>query len=1216
MTIKVLAGLDASQRTALEKLVIHARALLEADLAAQAEGRFGIHRDGTIEDEDALSGDTSDKITRRDLEQIVAHLRTLGEDPPGAVARLLREAAFTHLNRLVAIRIAEAIGLLPESLAAGPQSRGFKDLGEIMPMLAGDYRAYLRLCGDELAADTPALFDPRNPLLALEPSTAAFGELVAWLADPGVADIWLAPDTLGWAYQFFNTADERREMRKAKAPRSSHELAVRNQFFTPRYVVDYLVQNTIGRRLIENDPTSPLRDEMTFLVDPPTVCGPALDLDDVKCLDPACGSGHFLLGCYDLLERAWEITGVAPSESAPRIVASLWGVDIDLRCAQVASAAIVFRARRHCRDLVLPRPNIVTARGLPGGSAALPPELELTAGQRNLIDRVSEALADAPLLGTLLKAEEALEQQIRHGVFGGIVPRNGGTLELTDEAAEATERELLSHLQTIADQASSSVVERLLAAEAEDALRLVQVVRQRYDAVVMNPPFGEPVPSTKPYLRAAYEWLPSTSDLFAAFVGRGLDLCKPDGYMGAITSRVGLFLGSFEEWRREILLGRQLVTLADLGEGVMEQAMVEAAAYVISPRPSEPDSRARFLRIVTASDPASALEEAINNPGISASFDVHLRAFDSIPSMPVAYWVAPAIIAQLLAPAPFEPSHGKVRVGLQTSDDFRFVRAWWEVAGRKLTRPPADAADRKEREQLTAGARWAPIVKSGVSQPWFSPVLLVVDWERDGERLRNFTDAAGKLMSVLRNTDLYFLPDFSWTRRATRLVPYVVPAGCIPSVSRYQAFPSGDPYGAVGVVASNVATAFCRFYGEKFLWPNFLVDNLKSLPVAQLDAVLEDAVRDVVSAGVDERRAHFAQREPFREYVGPGSEDATPPTWDRRSLLGPALDRKIAARYGLSSDQYDQLNMDLQQALDVLGVAGEAQDSEAEEEDAVAVEAPFGQRLVSYLLGVALGRWDVSIGREPSKARPPGDPFDPMPASPPGMLVGADGLPSRTQPDGYPLSLPNDRFLVDEPGHPWDIEAAVVRAGEIYLQESEVAERLAGGVGRKSVRDYMRRQFFKDHLAIYTAGARKAPIYWPLTVPSKNWGVLVYAPMLTRQTIYTVASEAGRRERLAGDAIARLQREQHEGVAGRSARKVAEELDAEEKLTEELRRFAAEAERVAGLGWEPDFDDGIILCAAPLADLFPSWPAAKKVRTELRKGNYEWATVAAWADQL
>ena len=421
-----------------------------------------------------------------------------------AVARLLREAAFTYLNRLIAIRIAEAIGLLPESLAYGPQSRGFRDLGEIMPMLAGDYRTYLRLCGDELAADAPVLFDPRNPLLALQPSTAAFNELIALMADPGTADIWPAPDALGWAYQFFNTGEERREMREAQAPRNSRELAVRNQFFTPRYVVDFLVQNTIGRRLIENDPASSLLDELPMLVDPPTEPGPSLDLENVKCLDPACGSGHFLLGCYDILERAWELAGVAPWESAPKIVASLWGVDIDARCAQVASAAIVLRARRHCRGLALPRPNIITARGLPGGSSELSPGIQLTAAQRDLIDRVSKILTDAPLLGVLLQAEKVLDREIRHGPFGG----QPGTLPLNDEAAATTEHELLKHLQAIADQASSSAIERLLAAEANDAIRLIDVVRQRYDAVLMNPPFGAPVPKTKAYLKATYKWLP------------------------------------------------------------------------------------------------------------------------------------------------------------------------------------------------------------------------------------------------------------------------------------------------------------------------------------------------------------------------------------------------------------------------------------------------------------------------------------------------------------------------------------------------------------------------------------------------------------------------------------------------------------------------------------------------------------------------------------
>jgi len=286
------------------------------------------------------------------------------------------------------------------------------------------------------------------------------------------------------------------------------------------------------------------------------------------------------------------------------------------------------------------------------------------------------------------------------------------------------------------------------------------------------------------------------------------------------------------------------------------------------------------------------------------------------------------------------------------------------------------------------------------------------------------------------------------------------------------------------------------------------------------------------------------------------------------------------------------------------------------------VLAPGEQRrladdLISYLVGGAFGRWDLRIGRDPSSVPPISSLFDPPPVCPPGMLVGLDGMPASVAPSDYPVALPPTRLLIDESGHRWDIEAATLRSAVVLFEDpSPMLQELLEALGHKTIRDYLRKQFFKDHLSRYSKSRRKAPIYWPLTVPSKNWGIWVYAPMLSRETLYGVASEAGRREGLAGEAIARLQREQSEGGAGRPVRKVAAELDAEERLAEELRKFRGEAERVAGLGWQPDPDDGSILCAAPLAELFPSWPDAKTARTELRRGEYQWATVAAWANQL
>ena len=167
-------ALDAGQRASLERLVVEARRILEHDLASQAAGRYGVDADGTVADKEHLRLDATALAHRREIVEVVDHLRSEGAAPRGAIMRLLREAGFTHLNRLVAIRIAEAQGLLPPSLADGRSSQGFRDLLEAVPLLASDdtggYWVYLQLCGDELAADMPILFDPRNPLLALAPS--------------------------------------------------------------------------------------------------------------------------------------------------------------------------------------------------------------------------------------------------------------------------------------------------------------------------------------------------------------------------------------------------------------------------------------------------------------------------------------------------------------------------------------------------------------------------------------------------------------------------------------------------------------------------------------------------------------------------------------------------------------------------------------------------------------------------------------------------------------------------------------------------------------------------------------------------------------------------------------------------------------------------------------------------------------------------------------
>ena len=1280
-------ALAADQRTRLERLISRARTILEDSLTAQASGRFGIDPDGTVADEATLRLDPSGLADRREIVEVVEHLRSEGNSTREAVARLVREAGFTHLNRLVAIRIAEALGILPESLAQGDRSQGYRDVQELAPLLATDetngYWTYLRLCGDELAGDVPNLFDPRNPLLALAPSPVALRNLVALFADADNAELWTAPDCLGWAYQFFNTGEERRAMREASAaPRNSRELAVRNQFFTPRYVVDFLVQNSLGRRLLDADPSSRLIDDLPLLVDPPEQQGEPIKLEDVRVLDPACGSGHFLLAAYDLLERAWQHIGVQQADAAPHIVGSLWGIEIDPRCTQVASAAILFRARRFCPAGELPRPNIICARSLPATATGLNELLaNLNPIQRALIRALTETLQDAPVLGPLLRVEDRIDSAIRDSIAGAAT---GGLAEgIAPEVIADIQGELLVSLQAVADAANATPAERMLAAEADDAVRFVVAMLQRYDAVLQNPPFGEPVPETKPYLKAAYPWIPTKDyNLLAAFVGRSLELCRPAvGYVGAITSRVGMFIKTFESWRHEVLLGHHLSALADLGHGVMEQALVESAAYVLKAVSASPDQQATFVRLLRDTDRPSALVSAISahrrDEPDERIIQISLDDLRAIPGSPVAYWMSPAIRRLFTEHPSLEGSGAEVRQGLASGDDFRFVRASWEVEPLRIGR---------SREEINAGKRWVPFAKGGEYSPFWDDLHLVVDYALDGYALRQYGG------SRVQNARYYFLPGLTWPRRtASGFGVRVLPAGVIFADKGPAVVPKADPCGALGWLTSRAVHACMdamvaageevtsggasRSYEvglvQKLPWISTLeTDSIVSsltLESAELRRLadtgdetcrlfhapsvlsrlmegypVQDAALAAMAVAGDrhlrlleltlrvERRIHElalldGDAEAYLdEEIGPHPASYLEGPIDEhqlsRYLLEPidkVIDELIDRRGGSRAIANKTFFAD--RRLEVIAHGLDRPPSQIERFRCKAAILPDGEvarsssLVLSYLVGAAFGRWDVrAVGTVPVL----GDLFDPVLIHPPGMLLD-DGKPARRTPAGYELDLPPGQLLLDQQGHGWDIVNRVLAVASVLVDDAEalIADLMSHLKG-KDLRDHLKKHFFKFHLSQYSKSRRKAPIYWPLYVPSGGWGAWVYAPSFSRETLYAVEAAANARLNAAEAEINRLRRDRLNGASGRSAREAANALEAEHGLAEELRVFSQEAGRVAALGWAPDLDDGIILCAAPLAGLFPAWKDAAKELKNIKAGEYPWASVSNWADEL
>lgn len=625
---------DDKTRNRLQKLVSDCRGLLSAEFAIQAQQTYGLDpHSGEVTPLDRLAHlSDRERHTAQLLRDTLAHYLAGEEDDKthriAAIDRIIREQAFTVLNRLAALLMMEARGLLLPAVSQGQQSQAF----ELYKMIAGSalgetgdaYRVFLFSLFDEFAQDLPALFDRFAPQGQLFPREPALMQLIDALKHHEVAPLWAEDETIGWIYQYFNSKDERKKMREAsQAPRNSRELAVRNQFFTPRYVVEFLVDNTLGRLWFNaTGGQTCLRERCQYLLvkpdEAPTAAVKLRDPRTLKLLDPACGSMHFGLYAFDLFLEIyreawdWEQTHGPGSldlsthkaddlrplcqtyadadaflRDVPRLIIehNIHGVDIDPRAAQIASLALWLRAQRAWHEAgtkAKDRPAVGHGHVL----AAVAPPAEKALRQRfmaqldhldaELFEQTLFMLKGLPELGVLLQVERELPQLIRK-VFG----EHGSLFKATDaEQWTKAETRLRAALTDFAQAARASYQGRLFAQDALQGLRLIDLTREVFDVVVMNPPFGALAANTKDRLAKAYPR--SKNDLLAIFVERGLELLRSGGRLGAITSRTCFFLSSFQKWREEIVLGvAKPAVMADLGHGVMDDAMVEAAAYVL-----------------------------------------------------------------------------------------------------------------------------------------------------------------------------------------------------------------------------------------------------------------------------------------------------------------------------------------------------------------------------------------------------------------------------------------------------------------------------------------------------------------------------------------------------------------------------------------------------------------------------------------------------------
>ena len=853
--------MDQEIRNKLRNVVTQCRKLLEDSISQELEGKYGIFakKDQVTADPNAKMNHLSEEeqAARKDILDHFGHINARGFKPKESLDQLIREIAFTHLNRLCAYKMMEAREVyvggqkFREAVSRGVNSNGVKfyladheDDERLFNTGHQDvaYRHFLDWLGGALSDEIGVLFNPNDPANRLYPRQKTLEEVLELLNEGGIKaeetelreqwpKIWSQDETIGWVYQYFTPKELRDQARKeSSAPRNSYELAFRNQFFTPRYVVEFLTDNTLGRIWYEmRKGETKLKDQCRYMVRRPTEIflkdgeqppkdaaegkddlsqeellrlpvhiphRPKKDPRELKILDPACGSGHFLLYCFDLLltiyEEAYADPDLGPTlkkdyptldvlkRDVPRLILAhnLHGIDIDVRASQIAALALWLRCQRAYQDMgfkkdrpKITRSNFVCAEPMPGEEKMLKDFVSQL--EPKLLGQVVEVVFDKMKLageaGSLLKIEE----EIRDAVTGAkkqyvrettqATDRKGQPLLFTqgamDRLATKPEQTSLFDLSDITDdqffeQAEAKVIEALRQYSekalngqqlqrqlfTDDAVRgfaFVDLCHKRFDVVLMNPPFGEVSLPARHYL---YRQLPETArDLFAGFISRAVGLLNDSGFTGAITNRTAFYSDFLQDWRRRCFLGvdSSLSCMADLGYGVLD-AVVETAAYVAT---KSAVSESVFVNILSESDKHVALTTVLDDLTSGLPSDkLYTRRpseFENIPDCRFAYQIHPFWIRKLNRQE-VHPNYVS-KAGLTSGDDFRFLRCFWEVP--ETSQPET--------------CKWRWLAKGGEFNRYRTDVHLMIDWDSK--------DALNRT----RNDELYGTAGVTYTERTT-----------------------------------------------------------------------------------------------------------------------------------------------------------------------------------------------------------------------------------------------------------------------------------------------------------------------------------------------------------------------------------------------------------------------------------------------------------------
>ena len=1120
------------------------------------------------------------------------------------INEVYEEAAYTWFNRLCAIRILQKNNLCSPVLAYADAARTPVIVDEARQGRIPQMKEELRQRLVELLDDDTKVTEQfailitawchDNPIInQCFGSIADYTELLLpnnILAEGGFVymlnhtefitdEDFKSPELIGWLYQFY-ISERKDEVFAKKGKFEADEIPAATQIFTPNWIVKYMVQNTVGRIYLDNNPyEKQLQKKWQYLIEPSEKPSDKTllkynELEDLKVADLACGSGHILNECFDLLYDLYIAEGYGRGEAVENIFShNLTGIDLDTRAKQLSQFALLLKACQkdaafadaHCLPnvLTMPKPWNKETQGPIQNMLHIYFQGETTNQQKEEIMDCFDLMQNADSLGSIMKFD----------------------------ISECT-RLLIK--QTTDYWCSQEIVPEEVRTQMP-AFKLILALTEKYHALIANPPYmgrGHMTSVLSQYLDKNYP--NAKSDLFSTFMDMMIERTVENGKTAFITMESWMFLSSFEKFRKNIIDNYHIASLGHFGWHIIGIAFGTAMTVIDK---CKSNGRKGVYSYLTIDD----IDREKNIPFVYPKKDngrfaiVEQKNFEKIPGCPIGYWVSENIINSFQYNS--IEKEAKVVIGIKTGDNEIFIRNWYEVDNQST-----DFICKNLKDFNNSKKKWFPYVKGGEYRLWYGNQVQVLYWTNNGENMLNHTNKQGVKDARVRqsNFSLYGKEFLTWSRISSRklgirYVPQGVMFDCnSPSIFQYR---TGVKY-ILGFLSTYVSHSILEFIAPTL---SFQIQDIKTIPlIVQNENYITDIVNENISISRSDWDAHetswdFQRNELLsidtstymenidykieKHFEETGEHISISPAapqlgslewrmeqyktkWERKFMQlhknEEELNRQFIDIYGLQ----DELTPDV--PLNEITILQQGEIAVAEN-GITWNEDVMTKQLISYAVGCMLGRYRLDKpGLHIAHPNPTDEEIAPYEYKGEQWEIDDDGI--------MPL-MPNDCGFSDNASSRFADFIRVALGNEEHVANLNYVEKCLG----KTVEQYFVKDFWKDHKKMY----QNRPIYWLFSSKKGAFQVIAY---MHRMNAYTAERV---RSKYLLPYIEHLEAEIDKLDARRAelSTKETKQLQALQKQLDECREYHERLQVVAEQAISFDLDDGVVVNYAKFGDI-------------------------------